>query len=79
MNSGLINAIIAYIMWGVLPLYWKLFENVPAGEILSHRVVWSFVFMGIFVAVQRRWSDMKRILTSRSTLLSLTASGANCY
>lgn len=45
------------------------------GEILSHRVVWSFVFMGIFVAVQRRWSDMKRILTSRSTLLSLTASG----
>ncbi|WKL03707.1 EamA family transporter RarD [Paenibacillus amylolyticus] len=75
MNSGLINAIIAYIMWGVLPLYWKLFENVPAGEILSHRVVWSFVFMGIFVAVQRRWSDMKRILTSRSTLLSLTTSG----
>ncbi|WP_413407305.1 EamA family transporter RarD [Paenibacillus amylolyticus] len=75
MNSGLINAIIAYIMWGVLPLYWKLFENVPAGEILSHRVVWSFVFMGIFVAVQRRWSDMKRILTSRSTLLSLTVSG----
>ncbi|MDT9720775.1 EamA family transporter RarD [Paenibacillus sp. ClWae2A] len=75
MNNGLINAIIAYIMWGVLPLYWKLFENVPAGEILSHRVVWSFVFMGIFVAVQRRWSDMKRILTSRSTLLSLTASG----
>lgn len=31
--------------------------------------------MGIFVAVQRRWGDMKRILTSRSTLLSLTASG----
>ncbi|WFR64702.1 EamA family transporter RarD [Paenibacillus amylolyticus] len=52
-----------------------MFENVPAGEILSHRVVWSFVFMGIFVAVQRRWGDMKRILTSRSTLLSLTASG----
>ncbi|MDQ0724482.1 chloramphenicol-sensitive protein RarD [Paenibacillus sp. W4I10] len=75
MNNGLTNAIIAYIMWGVLPLYWKLFENVPAGEILSHRVVWSFVFMGIFVAVQRRWSDMKRILTSHSTLLSLTASG----
>lgn len=75
MNNGLINAIIAYIMWGVLPLYWKLFENVPAGEILSHRVVWSFVFMGILVAVQRRWGDMKRIVADRSLLLSLTASG----
>ncbi|MEI0736097.1 EamA family transporter RarD [Paenibacillus sp. JTLBN-2024] len=75
MNNGLINAIIAYIMWGVLPLYWKLFDHVPAGEILSHRVVWSFVFMGILVAVQRRWGDMKRIAASRSLLLALTASG----
>ncbi|MEK5057028.1 transporter [Paenibacillus sp. FSL H7-0326] len=75
MNSGLVNAIIAYIMWGVLPLYWKLFDNVPAGEVLSHRVVWSFVFMGILVALQRRWGDMKRIAASRTLLLSLTASG----
>ncbi|WP_150266091.1 EamA family transporter RarD [Paenibacillus tepidiphilus] len=75
MNNGLVNAIIAYIMWGVLPLYWKLFNDVPAGEILSHRVVWSFVFMGILVAVQRRWGDMKRIAASRSQLLSLAASG----
>ncbi|MGR6544098.1 EamA family transporter RarD [Paenibacillus tundrae] len=75
MNNGLVNAIIAYIMWGVLPLYWKLFNHVPAGEILSHRVVWSFVFMGIIVAIQRRWGEMKRIMANRSQLLALTASG----
>ncbi|MFP4974428.1 EamA family transporter RarD [Paenibacillus sp. CN-4] len=75
MNNGLVNAIIAYIMWGVLPLYWKLFNDVPAGEILSHRVVWSFVFMGILVAIQRRWGDIKRIAASRSLLLPLAASG----
>ncbi|MNB79935.1 EamA-like transporter family protein [compost metagenome] len=75
MNNGLVNAIIAYIMWGVLPLYWKLFNDVPAGEILSHRVVWSFVFMAVLVAIQQRWSDMKRIAANRSQLLSLTASG----
>ncbi|MCG7378729.1 EamA family transporter RarD [Paenibacillus sp. ACRSA] len=75
MNNGLVNAIIAYIMWGVLPLYWKLFNHVPAGEILSHRVVWSFVFMGILVAIQRRWGEMKRILANRTQLLALTASG----
>lgn len=75
MNNGLVNAIIAYIMWGILPLYWKLFNDVPAGEILSHRVVWSFVFMAVLVAVQRRWGDIRRIAASRSQLLSLTASG----
>ncbi|MFH5183757.1 EamA family transporter RarD [Paenibacillus sp. TAB 01] len=75
MNNGLINAIIAYIMWGVLPLYWKLFNDVPAGEILSHRIVWSFVFMGILIAFQRRWGDMKRIAASRALLLPLAASG----
>lgn len=75
MNNGLVNAIIAYIMWGILPLYWKLFNDVPAGEILSHRVVWSFVFMGILVTIQRRWGDMKRIVANRSLLLSLTVSG----
>ncbi|MFB9751997.1 EamA family transporter RarD [Paenibacillus hodogayensis] len=75
MNNGLVNAIIAYIMWGILPLYWKLFNNVPAGEILSHRIVWSFVFMGILVAVQRRWGNLKRIAASRVLLLSLAASG----
>lgn len=75
MNNGLVNAIIAYIMWGILPLYWKLFNDVPAGEILSHRVVWSFVFMAVLVAVQRRWGDIRRIAASRSQLLPLTASG----
>ena len=67
--------LLSRISCGVLPLYWKLFDNVPAGEILSHRVVWSFVFMGILVAVQRRWGDLKRIAASRSLLLSLAASG----
>lgn len=75
MNNGLVNAIIAYIMWGVLPLYWKLFSEVPAGEVLSHRVVWSFVFMGLLVAIQRRWGDMLRIAASRVLLLSLAACG----
>lgn len=75
MNNGLVNAIIAYIMWGILPLYWKLFNDVPAGEILSHRVVWSFVFMAILVTIQRRWGDIKQIATNRTHLLSLTASG----
>lgn len=74
MKSGLMNAIIAYTMWGLLPLYWKLFETMPAGEILSHRIVWSFVFVAILIAVQRKWSDLKAVAANRSSLLSLTVS-----
>lgn len=35
----------AYILWGILPIYWKLLEDVPAAEVLAHRIVWSFVFL----------------------------------
>ena len=30
-------------MWGILPIYWKWVEEVPADEILAHRIVWAFV------------------------------------
>lgn len=60
---------------GNSPTLLELFNDVLAGEILPHRVVWSFVFMGILVTIQRRWGDMKRIVANRSLLLSLTVSG----
>ncbi|RKP55069.1 EamA family transporter RarD [Cohnella endophytica] len=74
MRNGLINAILAYVMWGLLPLYWKLFDNVPAGEILSHRIAWSFVFVAALVAFQKRWGEMKQVLTNRAALLPLIVS-----
>ena len=45
MKKGLWYAILAYTAWGLLPVYWRSFESLLAGEILSHRVIWSFVFM----------------------------------
>ncbi|AEG58781.1 EamA family transporter RarD [Desulforamulus ruminis] len=34
----------AYVLWGILPVYWKLVEQVPSHEILAHRILWSFFF-----------------------------------
>ncbi len=53
---GIIYGFGAYLLWGFLPLYWKLVETVPAWEILAHRIMWSFVFMLIFIMVIRRWN-----------------------
>ncbi len=44
----------AYMLWGILPFYWKLLQNVPSIEILAHRVIWSFVFLLILLVVSRK-------------------------
>ncbi|MFS0561593.1 EamA family transporter RarD [Terribacillus sp. 179-K 1B1 HS] len=48
-KSGVMYAAIAYMMWGVLPLFWNLLEEVDAGHLLAHRIVWSFVTMILVV------------------------------
>ncbi|RHW40756.1 EamA family transporter RarD [Neobacillus notoginsengisoli] len=44
-KSGVIQAGFSYLLWGLLPIYWKLLGHVNAIEILANRVFWSFVFM----------------------------------
>ncbi len=51
---GISSIVGAYILWGILPIYWKLLDGVPALEILAHRVIWSFVFVLIIVALLKR-------------------------
>ncbi len=46
---GIWYGVVAYTLWGVLPLYWKLLINVPPLEILAHRIIWSFIFMVLIV------------------------------
>jgi chloramphenicol-sensitive protein RarD len=71
-NIGIWYAIIAYASWGVLPLYWKLLEAVPAGEILAHRIFWSFIFVVFILLFTKRWKQFKAVLSNRSKLAALT-------
>ncbi|MCP8969166.1 EamA family transporter RarD [Ectobacillus ponti] len=59
-RKGMVYAAGAYVVWGVLPMYWKLVDNVAAEEILANRVVWSFVFMLLVLAGSRRLGDFGR-------------------
>jgi chloramphenicol-sensitive protein RarD len=36
----------AFLLWGVLPLYWKLLQDVPETQVLAHRILWSAVLTG---------------------------------
>ncbi|GKU80100.1 EamA family transporter RarD [Paenibacillus sp. L3-i20] len=71
MRTGLIYAVIAYTIWGLLPLYWKWFDEMPASEILSHRIVWSFVFVAGIIVFKKRWNELKQTITARATVLPL--------
>jgi len=50
---GVLSAGGAYLLWGVLPIYWRQLSQVPAYEILAHRIIWSCVFMVLILLVTR--------------------------
>lgn len=53
-STGILYTIGAYILWGILPIYWKFLDGVPALEILAHRVIWSFIFVLLIVLLLKR-------------------------
>lgn len=41
----------SYLLWGILPVYWKLLQQVSSLQVLGHRVVWSLVFLLVLMLV----------------------------
>jgi chloramphenicol-sensitive protein RarD len=56
MNSGVLYAALAYVAWGLFPIFFKQLSNVNAVEVVMHRMVWSLVFLMGVLAVLRRWA-----------------------
>lgn len=59
-KRGIICGLSCYMLWGVLPIYWKNIEGVSALEILANRVFWSVVFVALIIAFQGKWQDFLR-------------------
>ena len=74
-TSALIAGVAAFVTWGLVPIYWKLLQAVPATEILAHRFVWTCVFMVLLLSWQRRWPEVLANIRSRRTALFCVASG----
>jgi len=68
-NKGLLSAISAYILWGLLPIYWKWLHQVPAGQILAHRISWSFILLVVFLSVIKDWGWLNQALKTRRTII----------
>ena len=54
-RSGLLAGVGAYVLWGVLPLYFPLLQPPAPVEIVAHRVVWSLRCASRCCGVTRTW------------------------
>jgi chloramphenicol-sensitive protein RarD len=74
MNKGIWYAVGAYVAWGVLPVYWKWLHTVPAIQLISHRIIWSFLLLASVLFVTRQWKSFRSAAQPRRVLLIYLAS-----
>jgi chloramphenicol-sensitive protein RarD len=67
-RTGMLYAALAYIAWGLFPLYFKRLSDVSAFEVIAHRTLWSMVFVAVLLTVMRRWAWLGPVLRSPKLL-----------
>ncbi|MDX2244473.1 MAG: EamA family transporter RarD [Leptolyngbyaceae cyanobacterium bins.302] len=74
-QSGAFYAVLAYSAWGLFPIYWKFFGQIPAIEVLSHRVLWSLIFLLGVLTLQHRGVEFVQLwhAPKKLAMLLLTA------
>jgi chloramphenicol-sensitive protein RarD len=79
-RSGLIYGLGSYVLWGLVPLYYRAIHAVTPLEMVAHRIFWSVLFLALLLTLARRWQDLSRCLRSPSLvgLLALSACLVAC-
>ena len=65
---GLAFGLLAYGLWGVLPVYFKQLAGVSSLDIVAHRVLWSLLFLAALLAATRSWRQVRSGLRDRRTM-----------
>lgn len=72
-RDGIISALIAYLLWGFLPLYFIAVKDVSSLEVLAHRVIWAVPFGALIIYLRKQWAEVRRALTHPKMLLLLSS------
>lgn len=59
MNKGIWSGVAAYAMWGFFPIYWKLLHDVPALQVIGHRIGWSFILLTTYILSTGQWRNFR--------------------
>ncbi len=73
-STGVVAALLSFVLWGILPIYWKALAHVPALEILCHRIVWAMIFLGVLVHYKKGWKSVWRLAKNRKKQMYLSMS-----
>ncbi len=65
----------AYVLWGLLTLYWHELSGLDAFGLIAWRITWSVVVLGLALTIRHRWSDLRPVLEDRSLALRIVAAG----
>ena len=60
-RNGLWATTLAFVIWGLFPLYWHLLKQVPSDQIIAHRIVWSAVLLFVLLSVRERLDWVRQI------------------
>jgi len=73
-TQGIFYAILAYLSWGLLPLYWKHLDTIPAVDVLAHRILWSSVFtLALCLFAKRNY--LRKYFSNLKSLAGLVVTG----
>ncbi|MGV6875149.1 EamA family transporter RarD [Pseudochelatococcus sp. B33] len=77
---GLTYALMAYLLWGLLPLYLKEVAHVPVGEVIAHRILWAVPFAGLLLLATDGTKAMRRAVRDPRVLgmAAVTATLISC-
>ncbi len=75
MKRGPLYVLTCYILWGVLPVFWKLLAAVDSLYVLAGRIVWSLVFISVILAARRGFGAVRAVLGDRRELGRLALAG----
>ncbi len=65
-RTGVVAAAACYLMWGLVPLYWKQLKAVDPIELIAHRHLWSMIVLLLLLGRWGGWSEVRTALASRS-------------
>lgn len=72
-HRSLFIAVLTYVIWGLLPIYWQLLSHVPSILTLCCRIIFSLVFTMAIVTLGSRTEEFKALIKNRRTLLTVGA------
>jgi len=72
---GVAYAAVAYVIWGLFPLFWRPLHAIAATELIAHRIAWSLVFVAALSFASGGWAEIRPALRSPRILLLHLASG----